>query len=532
MTILRGDSLEPLILQVRNYGNLTAAAVPGRVTSSVTGSGELAFVQGSARLLPPEIAWGGVQDLYRRATGWAEPFSLKGLDQLDPDQALESYQRTTGAVLAQLAVNGPEFAGYVVDTIADFANEAGSLDGLDGPLLTAMLQGSGGDLGLEPWERGLDLFSRHGVPETGGGDHASWVFDGADGRLTDVTPDEVKHVVQNPVDAGMDFMHDLFHRRDTGGSDSGDGDHSGADHIVLGVFLMAAGAAATLVFPPAAAPLEAAGLAQVAVGVDEAVDEVTSGTDSHGEAGRGSHHTRTTRSTTTHTSQTHHYADGTVVHTRTQTTTTRHVVVDVKKGSGGEDSDKAPETGYDPWQGAPGGLDPDCWIPEGDGLASIAHFVGEDTFFLEGLPSLADDGVVLDAGMFQGALDLDLAGRVNRRVALDALGRYQAVLSQVRVRADRPTRVDAVLKYKDTVLRLAGSAEEAYAVSVTESGEKLFGIDRSGVVTVVNTAAEIEAAAELDMAMVQADALGYLRDVGLIGLHGLVDPMPGDDLPI
>lgn len=540
------DVAKPLILQVRNYPKLLAEAVPGRLTSSVTASGELAFVEGAVQLLPPADAWAGLQDLHRRAVGWAEPFSLlDSLTSATPEQALEAYERAVGSVLAQLSVNGPDFAGEMIDSIHEFAGGVGSLDGLDGPLISAMLRASDGPAGLDSFQMGCDIFGEFGVPLPGGGRPGTHVVDAhsvggtMQHRLTDVTPSDIRQFVEHPDDTGLHMLRDMFHPADAGGDRSGDGGGgSAADEIFLGVFLMAVGAVTTMVVPPVGAAIEAAGGGLVAHGAAEAAHRIGSdlGLTQPGEAPSGSGsttHSRHTTTTTERTTTTTTYPDGTVVRTHRQTTTTRKVVVDVKKkaprdGDGSDASDDLGYGGYNPWTGQRIGVIPEAtWIPEGDALASMMHYVGDDTFFLTGVPSVTDDGTMADAGIFAGSLDLEPMARVTRELALQAEARYAELLG-ARVKATRPVRVDAILHYNDEVLRITGSPQEKYAVAMASKGVTLLDINPDGSVVVADTVPET-----IDIGDIEMAAVTRLRDLGVLDpLEPLVYPMRGNDLPI
>jgi hypothetical protein len=374
---------------------------------------DVVFLEGQAFFAPTEIAWAGLQDLHRRALGETDGFTLEGLGEFSPVSAFDTYERSTAAVLAQIGVSAPEFSSHVVDSIDAFVRQSGTLEGLEGPLLSGMFGAAANDFDTGATDQVASLVREFGLGDhIAGGRDAAHVLDRTIGQLGELGREQIGNVVERAAQGGIEQARGVIDTM-TGADrpdrpDSSDrpaaGDHhssgGGVGSFFLGLFEIAVAAVVAAVNPPAAVELAAIGFGTAARGLGDMLKP--------GESAET--HIHTTKETV-HKTEVHH-PDGTVVKTETKTYETREVHIGAKGGSSphsdsGDSSMPADDTGLDPWTGSPIPINP-CAVamcPPGD-IDGTVFDIGGKWSHIE-LPHVDVDGSMIDAGPLTYYADLD-----------------------------------------------------------------------------------------------------------------------------
>jgi hypothetical protein len=182
----------------------------------------------------PDVAWLGIQELHAISLGRGA-FRPRGLTEED---AWGQYSASVTAVLGQLAVTDAVAGNRILGSLGDYVNVQGSLDGLEGPFLSAL--SSAMQLGETPEVgQAMSLLNELGLPsQLGGGAQSSALFDAGTQRFTTVGADLLSDAFgSGPLDVSTarDVFGDLMR-----GSSTGTDDSSGAVQAVRDTGLGAA----------------------------------------------------------------------------------------------------------------------------------------------------------------------------------------------------------------------------------------------------------------------------------------------------
>lgn len=501
-------------------------------TVSVSQGPAAELVLAEAVVVDPEVAWTGLQELHRRALGETGDFRLPGIAEMSPIQAFDAYERADAVALAQIGVFPAEFADGVVTSIDAFAREHGSLDGLEGLLLSASLAAAGLDLpggeaaldaqGTGAGARAYDLLRDLGVPEVlGGGRGVSHILDAGTGQLADVARDRLEGFVSS---ATHDATHELRSLVGSAASEAADaagaaGGSGGAFALFRGLVELAAGAVCTLVYPPAAPLLLADGAAHTISGLST----LAHGEGAHGAppahgaapsapsapapgtstsapptpAHPGTHapdrgHSAPPFTTTyeVHT-RTIRYPDGTTVEERRETYTTTGIATEVRPKDHGGSADRL-------WDDTGGGFDDESGRPRPiNPLATLLcppHPDGPDEPNSPlALPKVGPDGrlesfgaydlldAVLEASPVDGVIDVsaELAAAVDT-------GRVAVIVPQL------------TLRFGERGARTPGGGREQVARPGGSTSDLILRVDQHAAV-VVSTADDQQAAVRAEM---------------------------------
>lgn len=364
-------------------------------THAVVDANGAEWIEAEVLLVPVDGALHGLHDLHLRSTGEREelPDAVLGLSPID---ALNHYEESTAALLAQIAISDVSFARDLIDSVDAFGRDEQSIDGLEGVLATCVLKIDGDDV-RGSVDRAAGLIRDLGVSESlGGGRGASHAVDAAHKVVADLGAEALHEFGRHSGADAVAALRDGLSAPT--GADGGAG--SSALQIFGGLLTMAVGALVSTLVPPVGAALEAVGAATFAHGLDALHHPHQ---PQHGggasPAGAGADHGMPFKVTETHYEKTTTHPDGSVTTEKFTSHTTEGIAVQAHpKGSphGGEDKIWDDAGGFDE-TGRPVPINPlavlMCQLDEPQ--------PGEDgKVLLDILPLLGPLGEVVDAGGF------------------------------------------------------------------------------------------------------------------------------------
>lgn len=197
---------------------MDSKARPGAAVAR-TAAGEIVMSPALLITAVPDVAWLGIQELHAISLGRGA-FRPRALTE---DDAWGQYSASVTAVLGQLAVTDAVAGNRILGSLGDYVNVQGSLDGLEGPFLSAL--SSAMQLGETPEVgQAMYLLNELGLPsELGGGAQSTALFDAGTQRFTTVGADLLSDAFgSGPLDVSTarDVFGDLMRGSSTGVDDS------------------------------------------------------------------------------------------------------------------------------------------------------------------------------------------------------------------------------------------------------------------------------------------------------------------------
>ncbi|MPZ00139.1 MAG: hypothetical protein GEU97_19555 [Actinophytocola sp.] len=151
-------------------------------TSIETATGAIDFEPAVAYVAEADEVWQRMQDLHHRALGEEGPFATDLANDLDPLDALSAFTHTTLAVTSQIALSGAAEQTGMLESIAAFAQEHGSLAGLESPFLNTAWGASENPAALDT---AASVLGSVGMPSVlGGGAETTFLFDSHHDRVS------------------------------------------------------------------------------------------------------------------------------------------------------------------------------------------------------------------------------------------------------------------------------------------------------------------------------------------------------------
>jgi hypothetical protein len=107
--------------------------------SIITATGPINFIPAGIRVMSPDVALLRLLEFHRRATGSHGPFLLRATSKLTRRAAKRAYGNALVSLLAQISVIPQIGRERLLDLVCRFAENVGSIDGLESVWLTALL---------------------------------------------------------------------------------------------------------------------------------------------------------------------------------------------------------------------------------------------------------------------------------------------------------------------------------------------------------------------------------------------------------
>ncbi|MDX1416302.1 MAG: hypothetical protein R3293_19040 [Candidatus Promineifilaceae bacterium] len=161
-----------------------------------------------------ETAWTRLQDFHHRALGQEVGFETQVANELSPEEAFLAYSNAAVLQLAQFAAVGPQAQLEILKSVCEFADERGSLDGLESFFLNGLRAAqNAGDIQALDFAAGV--LGRTGFPDAlGGGVQTTALFDANSGQLALPSLDQIRR-------GFGEFGDSLFNLSGVGGSTPG-----------------------------------------------------------------------------------------------------------------------------------------------------------------------------------------------------------------------------------------------------------------------------------------------------------------------
>jgi hypothetical protein len=154
------------------------------------GPAAIALAPAWIRAALPAMAWRGMNELHKRATGSSGSGFTTSATELSPQQAFAVLSNSIAATLAQIAVTDVTAANRILGSICEFADANQTLDGLESIFLSAL--GSALRAGpTQEVERATRLWQTYQPRQLGGGARTTTVLAGQGDLAALVTADQM-----------------------------------------------------------------------------------------------------------------------------------------------------------------------------------------------------------------------------------------------------------------------------------------------------------------------------------------------------
>ncbi|TDD59554.1 hypothetical protein E1263_14485 [Kribbella antibiotica] len=251
-------------INVRGYDNNLGQQITGQAWDAALG--EVVFVV-------PEVAWQGMNELHRRSLGDSGPFQLPAVEGMTPVEALQTYEKASGSILAQLWVDGPSRGNQVVTSIEEYTRNGGELAGLEGVLTSAALTADRDGGGADALQLAGGMLKQFGVSEhLGGGRELAPILEAGGERLAGLGKEALEKAAESV--GGREVGNQLRAELDNVLGRSGEGNHGSGGgfnlgQVIVGAFEVALGGVVAAAFPTAGGAIIHDGGTQIVEGLGQ-----------------------------------------------------------------------------------------------------------------------------------------------------------------------------------------------------------------------------------------------------------------------